>query len=268
MITRDYVDSVMEEFSHLLRNEVFEVDKSGCRVLEVRAASFCADEDSIFGEVDASYVQRELEWYKSQSLNVNDFPGGAPTIWKQVANRHGEINSNYGYRIWSAETGSQYRRVLDELKANPSSRRAVMIYTCPEMHHLYDFDGMSDFICTNAAQYLVRYGILHAIVQMRSSDAVFGYKNDRAWHQHVLTELAGELGVQAGRITWQAGSLHVYERHFYLVDNYGRTGERSVKRSVYDERYPSSPWRARREVAQATHGDGQARVDVEQGPVE
>ena len=243
MIQLNYVDHVRDEFSYLLKNGIFQTDKTGCRVLEVRASSFVADEPAIFGEVDEDYIRREHEWYESQSLNVNSFPGGAPTIWKQVANRYGEINSNYGYRILSEETGSQYKNTLKELKRNPDSRRAVMIYTEPSMWHLHDFDGMSDFICTNAVQYLIRYGRIEAVVQMRSSDSVYGFKCDRAWQHSVLKELADDLEVEAGRIHWQAGSLHVYERHFYLVDHYGKTGDHSIKRKAYDELYPNSEWR-------------------------
>jgi thymidylate synthase len=72
-------------------------------------------------------------------------------------------------------------------------------------------------MCTNAVQYMIRHGALHAVVQMRSNDAVFGYKNDYAWQKHVLDRLSDELNIPAGDIHWNVGSLHVYERHFDLV---------------------------------------------------
>jgi thymidylate synthase len=73
-------------------------------------------------------------------------------------------------------------------------------------------------MCTNAVQYLIRDGALHACVQMRSNDAIYGYKNDRAWQQHVLEKLAADLNVPAGNLFWNVGSLHVYARHYHLVD--------------------------------------------------
>jgi thymidylate synthase len=81
----------------------------------------------------------------------------------------------------------------------------------------YRNNGRSDFMCTNAVQYMVRYGKLIAVVQMRSNDVVFGYKNDYAWQVHVHEQLANDLGVIPGEIHWNVGSLHVYERHFNLV---------------------------------------------------
>ena len=66
-------------------------------------------------------------------------------------------------------------------------------------------------------QYLIRDNKLHAIVQMRSNDVVYGYKNDFAWQETVLNELSSDLGLDMGDIHWNVGSLHVYERHFDLV---------------------------------------------------
>jgi thymidylate synthase len=217
MYYRNYVKNIREEFQYLLKNEVYVTDKSGVKMLEIRSAGFIADEPAIFGTPNQDYINREIAWYESQSLNVNDIPGGPPAIWKQVADKNGYINSNYGWCIWSDENHHQYENVRRELTDKPDSRRAVMIYTRPAMWSSYDFNGRSDFMCTNAVQYMIRWGRLHAIVQMRSNDVVFGYKNDYAWQKYVLDKLAKDLDVQAGEIYWEAGSLHVYERHFDLV---------------------------------------------------
>ena len=192
-------------------------DKSGVQMLEIRSASFLADEPAIFGTPNQDYIRREIDWYETMSLNVNDIQGGPPTIWKQVADKEGYINSNYGWCVWSRENFNQYDRVLDELRSQPNSRRAVMIYTRPTMWLEYDLNGMSDFMCTNAVQYMIRDDKVHAVVQMRSNDVVFGYKNDYAWQKHVLDMLAKDLGVEPGDIYWNAGSLHVYARHFHLI---------------------------------------------------
>jgi thymidylate synthase len=96
------------------------------------------------------------------------------------------------------------------------------------MHTEYNLNGMSDFICTNAVQYLIRDNMLHAIVQMRSNDVVFGYRNDSAWQEYVLNKLANDLGIAAGGITWQVGSLHVYERHFKYIEEFITTEKKKV----------------------------------------
>jgi thymidylate synthase len=186
--------------------------------VEILGASFLADEPAIFGTPDENYITREIKWYNSMSRSVNDFPGDAPTIWKQISGKDGMINSNYGWCIYSPNNGSQYNKVLQELKTNPESRRATMIYTRPTMHRDYNVGGMSDFICTNAVCYYIRNNQLHSVVQMRSNDAVYGYKNDYAWQKHVLKNLSLDLEVQAGNLYWQVQNLHVYERHYKLIE--------------------------------------------------
>lgn len=217
MIVRNNINMIREEFKWLLANEFYVEDKSGVKLLEIVNASFIADEPSIFGKSNHSYIEREIEWYKSMSLNVNDIPGETPAVWKQVATPDGRINSNYGWCIWSRENGEQYNNVLRELRQKPTSRRATMIYTRPSMWVDYSRDGMSDFMCTNAVQYVIRDQALHAIVQMRSNDVFYGYRNDYAWNEYVLKMLSYDLDVSPGIIYWNVGSLHVYERNFNLV---------------------------------------------------
>lgn len=213
----------------------------GKRTIEIVGASFVADDEAIFGKVDWGYVHREEQWYDSQSRRVDDIPGGAPAVWKAIASKtDGTINSNYGWCVYSAENGKQFDKVVTELRQNPESRRAIVIYTRPSMWEEYATDGRSDFMCTNTVQYLIRDGKLHACVQMRSNDAVLGYKNDRAWQSTVQHRLADTLGVAIGDLHWMVGSLHVYSRHFYLVDHFWRTGEMSITKAQYSELYPSS----------------------------
>lgn len=92
-----------------------------------------------------------------------------------------------------------------------------MIYTRPNMWLDYNHNGRSDFMCTNTVQYMIRDGVLIAVVQMRSNDVVFGYRNDFAWQNHVVKLLGTALGITETKIIWHVGNLHVYERHFNLV---------------------------------------------------
>lgn len=193
-------------------------DKTGCRMLEVVGATFIADEQSIFGVVNSDYAKREIEWYTTMSLNVNDIKGNVPATWKACATSDGRINSNYGYLVWSEENYKQYNHVLTELRQMPESRRAEMIYIRPSIWNEYNHDGMSDFICTDSVQYFIRNEKLVAIVRMRSNDVVFGYKNDKAWQDHIHKQLAADLNVETGLMIWHAGSLHVYERHWGLIN--------------------------------------------------
>lgn len=244
MIYNVDVTDVRDVFAFLLQHGVFVQDKSGVKCLEIENASFIANEPTIFGAPN-EYIDRELVWYKSQSLNVNDIPAPVPQIWKNVATKEGLINSNYGWCIWSKENGSQYSSCLKQLITNRDSRRAVMIYTRPSMQTDYNKDGMSDFMCTSNVQYMIRNNKLHSYVYMRSNDSVMGYKNDWAWQNHVLEELLADLKftyphLQKGDMIWNACSLHVYEPHFYLVDHFANTSATTITKKEYAETYPDS----------------------------
>ena len=219
------IADIRQEFVKLLDSQEYVIDKSGVKMLEIVNANFVADEKTIFGAVNEDYIARELEWYLSQSLNVNDIPRGTPAIWKQVADADGYINSNYGWCIFSHENNNQFFNVVTELENKPDSRRAAMIYTRPSMWGDHNKNGRSDFMCTNAVQYVIRNNKVHAIVQMRSNDVVFGFKNDYGWQSFVLDEVIRVLASRGavhtrGDILWNAGSFHVYERHFNLVEEY------------------------------------------------
>jgi thymidylate synthase len=212
------VSDIRQHFINELAAENFVIDKTGVKTIEMIGANFEADQPTIFGEVNEEYVERELDWYKSMSLYVKDIPGKTPAIWEQVASTEGKINSNYGWAIYHKNNGLQYLNVLNELHTNPNSRRAVMIYTRPSMWEDYNENGMSDFMCTNAVQYMIRDERLIVVVQMRSNDVVFGYRNDYAWQNYVADRLCDDLQlVREPKIIWNVGNLHVYERHFDMV---------------------------------------------------
>jgi len=224
------IDSVREYFINELANENFTTDRTGGKTIEMIGASFIADEEAIFGAPNYNYIDAELDWYQSESTNINDIwiDKPAPAAWKVAANEHGEINSNYGYLINSGKYHYQYNKVLYELLNNPDSRRASMIYTRPSIWKEYNENGKNDFICTNAVTYYIRDNMLHAVVQMRSNDVIFGYRNDYAWQVNVMNDLLRDIkdadqwplifrNLILGDIHWQVQNLHVYDRHFDLV---------------------------------------------------
>ena len=225
------VNDIRQHFIKELNDENFVTDKTGSKTIELIGASFIADENAIFGKPNKDYIEQEIEWYNSESTNIYDIDRGVdavgndmepPQAWKYSANRFGEINSNYGLLIYGEKYFEQYENALDELIKNPDSRRACMVYNRPSIWLEYKENGKNDFICTNAVTYYIRDGYLDCVIQMRSNDVIFGYRNDCAWQKHVRDTMVNDLNhskmnVQAGDIYWQVQNLHVYERHFDLV---------------------------------------------------
>ena len=214
------IADIRKHFIQELINENYTIDRNGSKTIELLGASFIANEEAIFGTPNRDYIETELEWYESESTNVNDIYDDyreAPAAWLMTANAHGEINSNYGHLIYGDKYHNQFDQVVMELSNNPDSRRASMIYTRPSIWIEYNENGKNDFICTNSVTYYIRDNALHCVVQMRSNDVIFGYRNDWAWQDYVLRHLANDLETEVGDIHWQVQNLHVYERHFDMV---------------------------------------------------
>lgn len=218
------VNDIRQMFVDAYEAKEFTIDRTGAKTIEIIGATFLADEDYIIREPNYEYVVRELTWYENQSRYVDDIPGTTPAIWKQIADKNGMINSNYGWCVYSEENGNQFENVLNELKLNPDSRRATMIYNRPSMHTDFNANGMNDFMCTFANSFFIRNNKLISHYIMRSNDSVFGYNNDRAWAIHVQKKLCKALNevypnLQCGDLIWTASNIHVYERHFNFIQD-------------------------------------------------
>ena len=221
-------EDIKNQLQTKYKNSDFRITKAGVKTVELQNVQFEADKDYIIREPNYEYVQREIAWYESQSLNVNDIPGNVPAIWKQCADVNGDINSNYGWMIWSKENGSQYNNCIWHLVNDPATRNACMIYNRPSMHVDATSNHKHDFCCTFAVQYFLnpvgnKYE-LNTFVLMRSNDAVFGYDNDVIWQNYVRDKLAKDLSEKLEKdiiinpVVWYASSLHVYERHFKFLE--------------------------------------------------
>ena len=232
MIMNTYnTEDILKLFKNKYKNDEFRGN-----TVELQNIHFICDKDYIVREPNYDYAKREIEWYESQSLNVNDIPGDTPKIWKQVATSLGYINSNYGWCIFGEDNGKQYEHCLKSLLKDHMTRQAVMIYTRPQMQNDWNKNGMHDFMCTHYVQCFlnevqhpennVEVYELKYIVYQRSCDAVFGFNNDFQWHKYVYDKLYNDL-IEAGIpmsenkpfIEYNCGSLHVYDRHFKHLEN-------------------------------------------------
>jgi len=218
------------QFYDDIQNKKFVVDKTGVKTVEIIGAKIeglnPSQPNLNFNDIRKTpekYVEKELNWYLSQSLSIIDYVDDIK-IWNAVCTKDDkkEINSNYGWCIFSEDNYNQYMFSLKELLNNSESRRACMLYTRPSMTTEYNRNGMSDYICTFNTQQFIRNNKLIYIVNQRSCDIVFGFFNDFAWHCYVYNLLYAELKenyyhLKIGEIILEANSLHCYERDFEMI---------------------------------------------------
>jgi thymidylate synthase len=127
------------------------------------------------------------------------------------------IDGTYGQRVMES---SSIDGVLEELRRDRNTRRAVIpIYKGADLHGA----GGKNTPCTLDLQFVIRDGLLHQIVTMRSNDMVWGLTYDVMVFTLIQEWLANQLGIDVGDYLHNAGSLHIYGKDFALGDTLGRT---------------------------------------------
>jgi len=154
------------------------------------------------------YAEAEWQWYLSGDQNIKklgELYGKVPAIWKHMANKLGQVNSNYGYQ-W--ERHQQLDKVIEMLRRDPNTRQAaISIYDGKEMVRYH-----SDTPCTYAVQFTVVNNKLNMCVTMRSNDLWYGFCNDQYCFSQLQIEVAEETGYELGSYFHFAHNLHLYEK--------------------------------------------------------
>jgi len=152
------------------------------------------------------YAEAEWQWYLSGDRNIKklgELYGKVPEIWKRMANKKGDVNSNYG---WQWKRNHQLDAVIDTLKENPKTRQAaISIYDAKEIMHYYH-----DTPCTYAVQFTILNGELNMSVVMRSNDLWYGFCNDQYCFSKLQELVATEVGLPIGNYYHFAHNLHLY----------------------------------------------------------
>lgn len=181
---------------------------------------------------------REFMWMLTGSTNINHLQQWSPVmsgIWAAWANKDGDIGPTYGAQYRNAggtliidhnydefQTGrpapnsgvDQVQKLIVDLLGTPNTRRALIsLWSVPELQDM----GIEP--CMVLFQFSLRgerYDKLDLHVYQRSADMMLGVPFDlfqAGFLAHVvareLTLLSGRA-VQANRMTWSAGDVHIY----------------------------------------------------------
>lgn len=148
---------------------------------------------------------RELEQYRQEMLDgILDFEiergNWTYTYHDRMVNYHG-IN--------------QVEFVIDELKRNPYSRRAVIVVRDVEVDA-----GNTDPACLQHLQYFVHEGKLDCVAMFRSNDACKATFMNAFALIMLQKRIADALGVEVGTYTHRANRFHCYEKDLALLHGY------------------------------------------------
>jgi thymidylate synthase len=124
------------------------------------------------------------------------------------------IGKGWSY-TYNSRIMTQYSFIIDELKRNPFSRRAVVDVRDSK----YDITNDSP-ACLQNIQYFIRNGKLDCCVLFRSNDLPEATFFNMFALIKLQEKIAKELSVEIGSYTHRANSMHCYEKDFKLLEGY------------------------------------------------
>lgn len=164
-------------------------------------------------KVNKAFLFGEAWWILSGSNRVADITQYMKS-YKNFSDDGVFLRGAYGPKI-----SDQLGYVVDCLERDNDSRQAVL-------NIWRERPGESkDIPCTLSMQFFIRENKLHSVVTMRSNDLVLGVTFDCFTFSMVakavqLLLLNQGINVDLGNLTVNAGSLHIYEKHWNSVEDW------------------------------------------------
>ena len=156
----------------------------------------------------------ELLWFLKGETNVSWLQERGVSIWDEWADENGELGPVYGkqWRSWATPDGrsiDQIKKVVDEIKLNPDSRRLVVSAWNPA-----DVDKMALPPCHCLFQFSVVRNRLHCQLYQRSADVFLGVPFNIASYALLTQLIARATSLEPGEFIHTFGDLHLYDNHY------------------------------------------------------
>ena len=163
-------------------------------------------------------IIHELLWFLSGDTNVRYLRENGVTIWDEWADEQGDLGPVYGYqwRSWPTPDGQhidQISNVLQQLKANPDSRRHLVVAYNPSC-----VDQMALPPCHSLFQFYVADGRLSCQLYQRSADIFLGVPFNIASYALLTHMFAQQCDLEVGDFIWTGGDVHLYSNHLEQAD--------------------------------------------------
>tara|TARA_Y100000589_G_scaffold14395_1_gene11640 strand:+ start:25642 stop:26436 length:795 start_codon:yes stop_codon:yes gene_type:complete len=217
----------MQDYLDLLRdvrdNGVRKDDRTGTGTRSVFGRQLRFELDRGFPLVTTKKVHlksiiHELLWFLRGETNIRSLNEAGVRIWDEWADEDGELGPVYGHqwRSWPTPDGGhvdQVRRLLDDLRSNPDSRRLIV-----SAWNVGQLDRMALAPCHAFFQFYVAEGRLSCQLYQRSADLFLGVPFNIASYALLTMMIAQVSGLEVGSFVHTFGDAHIYLNHLEQVD--------------------------------------------------
>ncbi len=211
---RQYLDLM----AHVLEHGNEKRDRTGTGTLSVFGHQMRFDLDDGFPLVTTKKLHlhsiiHELLWFLAGDTNIGYLRDNKVRIWDEWADDNGDLGPVYGaqWRSWRAADGrtvDQIRRLVDEIRDHPDSRRLIV-----SAWNVGEIDKMALPPCHAFFQFYVCDGRLSCQLYQRSADIFLGVPFNIASYALLLMMVAQVTGLRPGDFVHTLGDAHLYTNH-------------------------------------------------------
>ena len=216
------MQSYLDLLTRILDDGVEKTDRTGTGTLSVFGHQTRYDLRAGFPllttkKVHTRSVFGELLWFLRGDTNVRWLQERGITIWDEWADENGDLGPVYGaqWRSWPAPVTAggvrhidQLREVIDQIRANPDSRRLIVSAWNPA-----DIPDMALAPCHALFQFYVADGRLSCQLYQRSADVFLGVPFNIASYALLTHMVAQVAGLAVGEFVHTLGDAHLYLNH-------------------------------------------------------
>ncbi len=217
-INRQYEDLLAE----VLETGAEKTDRTGTGTLSLFGKQLRYDLSEGFPRITTKFVamksvKGELLWFLKGDTNIGWLKEHGITIWDEWADENGDLGPVYGYqwRSWPTPDGEhidQIAQVIEQLKANPDSRRIIV-----SAWNVAELEKMALQPCHAFFQFYVADGKLSCQLYQRSADLFLGVPFNIASYALLTHMVAQQVGLDVGEFIWTGGDCHIYTNHIDQV---------------------------------------------------
>ena len=158
-------------------------------------------------------IVHELIWFLRGDTNIAYLKENGVSIWDEWADANGDLGPVYGaqWRSWPTADGGavdQIRRVVDEIRRNPDSRRLIV-----SAWNVGELPKMALMPCHTMFQFYVADGRLSCQLYQRSGDIFLGVPFNIASYALLTHMVAQVCGLEVGDFVHTLGDAHLYNNH-------------------------------------------------------
>jgi len=216
---RQYLDFLR----HIRQHGSAKADRTGTGTLSVFGYQMRFDLEAGFPLVTTKKLHlpsiiHELLWFLTGDTNVRYLREHGVSIWDEWADEDGNLGPVYGkqWRSWPTADGrniDQLSRVIEQLKANPNSRRILV-----SAWNVGELEQMALLPCHALFQFYVADRRLSCQLYQRSADALLGVPFNIASYALLTHMLAQQCDLEVGEFIWTGGDCHLYLNHLEQAD--------------------------------------------------